>query len=148
MKNPANALPKSETQGFLIRVHCKQIPSNVMVSTMVHPLYLPLKTPRIGEVNLLQTYSPCYPKSYEQLCFLRGKASLPSLRPPTRKMAGLLHFPNHAMGHTSERATPTPNNSLAECMGQKKIQTFYLPPQYQRSLKSRNSGSETTKRTG
>ena len=24
---------------------------------------LPLKTPRIGEVNLLQTYSPCYPKS-------------------------------------------------------------------------------------
>ena len=25
--------------------------------------YLPLKTPSPGEVNLLQTYSPCYPKS-------------------------------------------------------------------------------------
>ena len=23
---------------------------------------LPLKTPSLGEVNLLQTYSPCYPK--------------------------------------------------------------------------------------
>ena len=27
------------------------------------PLFLPLKTPSPGEVNLLQTYSPCYPKS-------------------------------------------------------------------------------------
>ena len=30
---------------------------------------LPLKTPSPGEVNLLQTYSPCYPQKVEKLCF-------------------------------------------------------------------------------
>ena len=37
-------------------------------------LFLPLKTPSRGEVILVQTYSPCYPKSYEKsVVFLRGK---------------------------------------------------------------------------
>ena len=35
---------------------------------------LPLKTPSPGEVNLLQTYTPCYPQKVEKLCFLRSKA--------------------------------------------------------------------------
>ena len=36
---------------------------------------LPLNTPSPGEVNLLQTYSPCYPKSWK-VVFLRGKHSV------------------------------------------------------------------------
>ena len=39
--------------------------------------YLPLKTPSPGEVNLLQTYSPCYPKS-GKVVFLRGKSIKPT----------------------------------------------------------------------
>ena len=37
----------------------------------------PLKTPS-PEVHLLQTHSPCHPKSYEKLCFLRGKNRIAS----------------------------------------------------------------------
>ena len=37
-----------------------------------YEILLPLKTPSPGEVNLLQTYSPCYPKSLK-VVFLRGK---------------------------------------------------------------------------
>ena len=32
---------------------------------------LPLKTPRIGEVNLLQTYSPCYPQKVTKSCVFK-----------------------------------------------------------------------------
>ena len=37
--------------------------SNTLIHTTCLSNNLPLKTPSPGEVNLLQTYSPCYPKS-------------------------------------------------------------------------------------
>ena len=58
-------------QGFSLRTSGVDGPKTVPEPFVGHPkngpapkMYnLPLKTPRSGEVNLLQTYSPCYPKS-------------------------------------------------------------------------------------
>ena len=39
---------------------------------------LPLKTPSPGKVNRLQTYSPCYPKKVEKLCFEEVSKHMPT----------------------------------------------------------------------
>ena len=66
-------------------------PASTQASKHASKQSLPLKTPSPGEVNLLQTYSPCYPGKDDKSCFLEvrinTKPHQPNKKSPDRSAA-------------------------------------------------------------